>query len=381
MEIAEIEVRDFQYELEDVGTRNGNWVYDPGHTAEPPGFVLTVRTTDGAEGHARAPLFAGPMRAQIGMVAESLIGRDPLAREAIWEDLWRRLRHTDHLGVGPIDVALWDLAGKHYGASVAELLGGTPDPLPTYASTLFVDDVEDGLSSPEAFADYARECLERGYGGFKFHGHPTGDPDADIAVSQALADEVGDAMDLMLDAGSLYPTYADALRVGRAMDDLGFFWYEDPMMDTGQSAHLATKLVRDLDTPVLGLEHVRTGAFGSADHLAADALDFVRASAHLDGGITGVRRIAETTAAFGADVELLLGGPAHRHCMAALRNTNYFEHGIVHPETEWLNHQGFVDLPDLDRDGRMPVPAGPGLGVEIDWSFVERRATGRDSWE
>ncbi|MFB6304412.1 MAG: enolase C-terminal domain-like protein [Haloferacaceae archaeon] len=377
MRISEVEVHEFDYAVEDMGTVGGNWVYEPGATLEPPGFVLTIRTADGTEGHYRGFAFTPPMVAQIGMVAEEhLVGRDPLEREGIWRDLWRALRHTDHLGLGPIDVALWDLAGKHYGESVAALLGGYRDRLPTYASTTFVDD-SGGLDGPAAFADYAAACLDAGYEGFKFHGHPESRPEFDVAICEALAARVGDEMDLMIDSSSLYETYADAVKVGKALDDLDFFWYEDPLYDGGTSATMVRKLVDEFDTPVLGLEHVRTGPYGSVTHLVDEAADLVRTSTHLDGGITGARKTANAVEGFGLDVELLLGGPSHAHLMSALRNTSYFEHGLLHPETDWILNQGYEGSPEsVADDGTMRVPDGPGLGVDIDWAFVERRGTG-----
>jgi L-alanine-DL-glutamate epimerase-like enolase superfamily enzyme len=373
MRISEIEMHEFDYEIENVGTIDGNWAYDPDSILEPPGFVLTIRTANGTEGHCRGFAFTPPAVAQIKMVAADLLGRDPLEREGIWSDLWRALRHTDHLGVGPIDIALWDLAGNHYDESVSKLLGGYRDRLPTYASTMFVDN-SGGLDSPEAFADYAEACLDRGYEGFKFHGHPDSRPDFDIAICEALAERVGNEMDLMIDSSSLYRTYADALKVGRAIDDLEFFWYEDPLWDGGESARMLRKLVATLDTPVLGLEHVRTGPYGTASHLVEEAADFIRASAHLDGGITGLMKTANAVEAFGLDTELLLGGPAHMHAMSALRNTNYFEHGLLHPESRWLFDQGYEGDPEsLADDGTMCAPDGPGLGVGIDWDFIEER--------
>ena len=378
MEIAEVELTEFAYRLEDVGQSHGHQVYSPGDVVEPPGYVLTIRTRDGLEGQYRGFSFVKPMIAQIEMAApEFLIGRDPLAREGIWYDLWTGLRHTDHLGVGPIDVALWDLAGKHYGASVAELLGGYRDRLPTYASTYFVDDEPDGLSGPEAFADYAEACRAEGYPAFKLHGHADGDPARDVEICRAVAEAVGDEMDLMLDVASEYDTYADALRVGRALDDLGFFWYEDPLADTGQSAEMAKRLGRELETPVLGLEHVRTGPFGRADHLVAGATDLVRANASLDGGITGAMKTARAIEALGSDVEFHVGGPAHLHCMAATKNSNYFEKALLHPRgIDWMLDQGFEGDVEAVDDGYVTVPDGPGLGVEIDWDFVEDRTTG-----
>ncbi|PSP76644.1 mandelate racemase [Halobacteriales archaeon QS_3_64_16] len=375
MRISEVEIDEFDYEIENVGTIDGNWAYDPDSTLEPPGFVLTIRTADGTEGHARGFAFTPPAVAQIEMVAADLLGRDPLERKGIWNDLWRALRHTDHLGVGPIDIALWDLAGEHYEESVSKLLGGYRDRLPTYASTMFVDDAG-GLDSPEAFADYAEACLDRGYEGFKFHGHPDSRPEFDIAICEALAERIGNEMDLMIDSSSLYRTYADTLEVGRAIDELEFFWYEDPLWDGGESAPMLRKLVATLDTPVLGLEHVRTGPYGTVSHLAEEAADFIRASAHLDGGITGLLKTANAVEAFGLDTELLLGGPAHMHAMSALRNTNYFEHGLLHPESRWLLDQGYEGEPEsIADDGAMRVPDGPGLGVEIDWEFIGERRT------
>jgi L-alanine-DL-glutamate epimerase-like enolase superfamily enzyme len=375
MEIAAVEIHEFTYRIEDASSGGEHLHYEPGSSVEMPGFVLTIRTDTGLEGHYRAFLFTPPMRAQIEMMAQGyLVGRDPLEREGIWQDLWKAFRHTDHLGLGPVDIALWDLAGKHHDASVSTLLGGYRDRVPAYASTFFGDDHPDGLSSPEAYAEFARECLDAGYGAFKLH--PFGDPDRDIACCRAVAEAVGDEMDLMLDPSSEYDTYAEAVKVGRALDDLDFLWYEDPMADTGQSMSMHRKLSEELDTHVLNLEHVRTGPFGRADHLAEGAVDMVRADAHLDGGITSVMKIANLVEAFGLDVELHLGGPAHLHCLSAIRNTNYFERGLLHPEIEWMTAQGFEEPVDVvDDDGMVAIPQGPGLGVDIDWDLVEERQT------
>jgi L-alanine-DL-glutamate epimerase-like enolase superfamily enzyme len=373
MRIEAVEVHEFTYRLEDVGTHEGHQVYDPGSTVEPPGFVLTIRADDGTEGHYRGFMYAPPMITQVKMAApEFLVGRDPLEREGIWQDVWKAFRHTDHLGLGPIDIALWDLAGKCYDEPVSRLLGGYRDRVPAYASTYWGDDAADGLSSPDRYAEFARECADAGYPAFKIH--PVGEPRRDIEICRAVAEAVGEEMDLMLDPASSYQTYAETLRVGNVLDELGFFWYEDPMADTGESINMAKRLAHDLRTPILGVEHVRTGPFGRADHLADEALDMVRADAHLDGGITSVMKIANLTEAFGLDVELHVGGPAHLHCMSAIRNTNYFEHGLLHPTADWMHSQALAEpVERVDSDGTIAVPEAPGLGIDIDWEFVEER--------
>ena len=375
MQIKEIEIHEFTYQLNDASTKDGHQVSSPGEVLEQPGFVLSIRTDTGLEGHYRGFMQVPGMVTQVKMAApEFLIGADPLEREGIWQELWRAFRHTDHLGLGPIDIALWDLAGKYHDTSISTLLGGYRDSIPAYASATHPGDDPDGLTNPESYADFAETCLEAGYGGFKIH--PWGEPERDIQLCQAVAERVGSEMDLMLDPASEYQTYSQALRVGRAIDELDFFWYEDPLWDTGQSAYATGQLVDELDTPMLGAEHARTGPFGRADHLIAGGMDLVRGDAHLDGGITGVMKIARVAEAFGVDVELHVGGPAHLHCLSAIRNNNYHEHGLLDPIFEWMIARGFKGDPErLNSDGTVSVPTGSGLGVDIDWDLIEKRQT------
>ena len=92
-----------------------------------------------------------------------MIGKNPLHREAIYRQLRGLCKHVGEVGIGAIDIALWDLAGKKYSCSISNLLGGYRNSLPAYASTMHGDSHKNGLSSPEAYADFAEECLELGY--------------------------------------------------------------------------------------------------------------------------------------------------------------------------------------------------------------------------
>jgi len=378
MEITRVEIHEFEYDHADVGTRpDGEAVYDPGAEATGVSYVLEVHTDAGVVGRYRDQIYAAATVPQILGVAEQfLLGRDPLDRESIWFDLRRALRHTGHLAIGPVDVALWDLAGKHYGEDVATLLGGRmQERVPAYASTMSGSPEHD---TPSTYADFARDCRDRGYPAFKIH--PLGDPDRDVEVCRAVADAVGDDMDLMLDPSSCYRRYADALAVGRALDELDFAWYEDPLRDTGDSAYAMRRLADELDTPLLGLEHSRTEPFGAIDHLFEDALDLVRVDAHLGGGLTGAMKTVHTVQSAGMDVEPHLGGAAHLHLLSAVPNARYFEHGLLHPEVgfEWTNNLGYAEpIEVVDDDGMVAVPEGPGLGIDIDWDWVEERRTER----
>lgn len=381
--ITRIESTEFSYPLEDVGTDNAgfNLVYDPGETTERKLFGVKIHTDEGITGE-----YVGgnsPGAAQINMFADYLIGENPLHRERHWSEIKRALRKYDRMGIGPIDIALWDFAGKYHDAPIHELLGTYRERFPAYAST-YQGDENGGLDSPEAFADFAEECRDRGFPAFKIHGWGGGDAsrdiDREVATVHAVGERVGDDMDLMLDPACEYETFADALTVGRACDEEGFFWYEDPYRDAGISQHAHRKLSERLDTPILQTEHVR-GLEPHTDFIANGATDFVRADPEYDAGITGAIKIARVAEGFGLDVEYHAPGPAQRHCLAATRNANYYELALVHPDVQNpvppVYTGGYSDLIEtVDSEGMVSVPDGPGLGVEYDWAYIDSNTTG-----
>jgi L-alanine-DL-glutamate epimerase-like enolase superfamily enzyme len=387
-EITKIESTEFSYPLEDVGTDgNGfNLVYEPGETTERKLFALEVHTDEGITGEyvgGNSPAFA-----QINTFASYLVGKNPLERERHWSEIKRGLRKYDRMGMGPIDIALWDIAGKYYGAPIHELLGTYRHRLPAYASTYHADD-NGGLDSPEAYAEFAENCREMGYGGFKIHGWGGTDNhrsvEKEIETIHAVGERVGDEMDLMTDPACELETYGDALQVGRACDEQNFYWYEDPFRDGGISEHAHEKLRQSLDTPLLQTEHIR-GIEPHTDFIANEATDFVRADPEYDAGITGAMKLARIAEGFGLDVEFHAPGPAQRHCIAAARNANYYEIALVHPEcqntTPPIYEGEYSHPPDtIDDEGTVPVPTNPGLGVEYDWDYIEDNATGDRVYE
>ncbi len=382
-EITRIEITEFSYPLEDLGTDdNGfNLVYEPGSTIESTTLAIRMETDTDVTGE--YVLVTSTSSDQLETFAKYLIGRDPLRRERHWSEVKRGMRKYDRMGIGPLDIVLWDVAGKYYGAPIHELLGTYRDQLSAYASTYHGDE-NGGLDSPDAFADFAEDCLAMGYGGFKIHGWGGSDDsrniDREIETVHAVGERVGDEMDLMLDPACEYETFGDALKVGKACDEEGFFWYEDPYRDGGISQHGHRKLRQLLDTPILQTEHVR-GLEPHTDFIAAEATDFVRADPEYDAGITGAMKIAHVAEGFGLDVEYHAPGPAQRHCMAATRNANYYEVALVHPAcgntTPPIYPGEYSDQLDaIDDEGTVPVPDGPGLGVEYDWDYIAENATG-----
>ena len=388
LEISRIESTEFSYPLQDVGTdgHGFNPVYEPGSTLDRKLFALRVHTAQGITGEyvgGNSPGFA-----QVNMFADYLLGKNPLHRERHWSELKRALRKYDRMGIGPIDIALWDIAGKYHDAPIHELLGTYRTELPAYASTYF-GDTNGGLDSPEAFADFGETCRDLGYPGYKIHSwggsDENRDVDREIATVHEVGARVGEQMNLMLDPACEYETFVDALQVGRALDEQGFYWYEDPYRDGGISQHAHGRLCEKLDTPILQTEHIR-GLEIHTDFVANGATDLVRADPEYDGGITGAMKIARVAEGFGLDVEFHAPGPARRHCMAATRNTNYYELSLVHPNCENtvppVYTDGYSDaLETVSANGTVRVPTHPGLGVEYDWGYVEANETGKRVYE
>jgi L-alanine-DL-glutamate epimerase-like enolase superfamily enzyme len=377
--ITRIELHEYAFTLQELGVDyNGfNLVYEPGGRISRKGYVLRILTDMGVVGE-----YAGGGAAEystLATISQYLIGKNALERERIYSDVRRALRQVARIGIAPVDIALWDLAGRYYNAPVCRLLGGYKERLPCYASTYHGDEQPGGLSSPEAYADFALQCREIGYPAFKIHGWGRAPIAKEMATVRAVREKVGNGMDLMLDPACEYTTFGDALKVGWACDEARFFWYEDPYRDGGISQFAHRKLRQLIKTPLLQTEHVRS-LEPHIDFVIAEATDFVRGDVGYDG-ITGVMKLAHASEALGIDIEFHGPGPAQRQCMAAVRNTNYYEMGLVHPKaaashSEQLYADGYRDdLDAIDQDGCVPVPQGPGLGVAINWEWVERNRT------
>ena len=160
--------------------------------------LLCLRTDDGVEGHA----FLGSASNSAATDAQGLIthlkpilmGRDPVLREAIVAELWRRQRSACVRCIGAVDVALWDLVGKAMGQPIHRLLGTFRESVPAYASSAV-------LPSPEAYAEEALKHKEGGWAAYKIH--PPTEWRKDIKVCESVRRAVGDYT-IMLDSTWAY---------------------------------------------------------------------------------------------------------------------------------------------------------------------------------
>lgn len=384
--IERIELTLFEVEIPDMTADPSGFgiAYSPGKTGKQQRFAVKVFADTGVvgeyvpgRGRARVVMGAGEALGQM------LIGRPALARESNYTRLRRLTKHVGEVGIGALDIALWDLAGKHHGAPVYQLLGGDRTRLPAYASTLHGDEHPDGLSSPEAYADFAEACYELGYRAYKMHGWSAGDVARETEMLRAVAKRVGGRMRIMYDSSCHLKTLADAIEIGRVADECGLYWYEDPYADGGLSMHGHKMLKQSgVKTPIMIGEHVRN-LETMVDMMAAGATDFARVDPDYDGGVTASVKVAHAAEGLGMDVEVHSCGPAMRHVMAACRNSNYYEVNLVHPKcpNAWslpIYEGGYSDQLDcVDADGCVPIPDGPGFGMAYDWTAIDRAAIGK----
>jgi L-alanine-DL-glutamate epimerase-like enolase superfamily enzyme len=297
-----------------------------------------------------------------------LVGQDPLWREYLWQRAWRAIRY--HIPQGElffnylqaIDIALWDLAGKAAGMSIAQLLGQWRDRVPAYHRAGNLD-----------AKDAVREALEakaQGYHGYKDHSYRG--PKGNIEIAEALRAAVGPDWPLMHDPVEQY-TYPEALMVGRELERLNYYWLEEPFRDYDLGR--LKRLSDSLDLPILALEKMPGGAYSAAQFIAAGACDIVRNGQHM-GGITGMIKVAHLAEAHGMNAEPVSEGPcfgfAHLQVDGATSNAEFFETGYraIVTHGDLARSVGVLNPPTCEN-GFVAIPDGPGLGIELDRDRAE----------
>ena len=189
--------------------------------------LVTIKTDQGVEGHAflgssSRPASGGDANLIVKIVKPMLVGENPLDRERHFQRMWARMRMNNQLrALGAVDVALWDLAGKIANMPVHQLMGSYRTSVPAYASSSV-------LPSAEAYCEEALSFKARGWTAYKIH--PPTEWQTDIRICEAVRKAVGDDYRLMLDSTWSY-SYVEALRVGQAIERLGYYWYEDPLVE------------------------------------------------------------------------------------------------------------------------------------------------------
>jgi len=299
--------------------------------------------------------------------APMLLGEDPLNIERIWHKMLMEPTYWDQKGQGVsaasgVDMALWDIAGKHFDAPVHRLLGGDAagtGKIQAYASDLF-------WNTPESMARTAQGYILDGFPAVKTHlGNGL---EADEMRVMAIKDAIGNAK-LMVDMNCGYGR-VEALKIGRMLERHDVFWYEEPLSpyDVDGYAWLRSKL----DIPIATGENEYT-KWGFRELFLRKGVDYAMPDIMRCGGITETRKICALAEAF--DVMVTphsyttgVGLAATIQLMACTPNCQWLEMDTTpYPLFESL----LIDPLEIDTEGCVTIPHNPGLGVELPEGLVE----------
>jgi L-alanine-DL-glutamate epimerase-like enolase superfamily enzyme len=375
--IDKVEVKRFYAEVENFerdytdDVAAGTMMYRKGAVLKRPCLMIRVHS----EGHVGEYANWAPSGSWDTAVASAkmALGRDWREREGIWRAGRRANRPGNPYGLSFVDIALWDLAGKVYGASLSDMLGGFRKEIRAYASCNN-GDRQGNLSSKEDVADFFLGLKQRGWRGFKMHSWNDGDRNEEAENVLHMRDSLGAEVDLMLDPACVFDSLSDAIYVGRACSEAAFRWIEDPLRPIGLGAYQHKKLREAISIPVLQTEHV-AGPEAKADFLLAGGTDLLRADCHYDLGVTGCLKTLGFGESLGVSVEFHAPSPVHRHLVAAQQSETMYEVANVSPAMDDPSPPiytcGYSDnISAISAKGTLPVPTGPGVGVAYDHDLI-----------
>lgn len=329
-------------------------------------------------------------------LAPLLLGADPMSRAELWQRMFHTLYNGGLIGgiggnaVSAVDIALWDLVGKALDVPIHVLLGGAiRTRVPVYATGLYYRKDE----WPDKLPAEARGYVEAGFQGMKTKVGGLS-PHADRARVQALREVVGPDVHLMVDANQAFDVPA-AIRMGRMLADLDLLWFEEPVHAQDLTGYAQVKAALP-HLPLAGGEGLRT-RFDCSAYAHAGAVDILQPDVVNVGGITEMQRVIAMANAMRIRVYPHVWGSAvmvaaSLHLAATIPPTS-----SAHTLRPWLQEpiMEFDQTPNALRtelletpfacgaDGKVPVPTGPGLGLTLRQSAVDRYCIAQQTstWE
>lgn len=326
--------------------------------------LARVRTADGVEGIGYVVKQRGDLVRAIAQAAselgEHLIGCSVLEPEAAWRKLaklsdWIGPGGLQHWALAPLDIALWDAAGKAQSQPLWQLLGGYRDSLPAYASDRLWYSL--GLSELE---ESAAAHAKAGHTAIKLRLGASPDREMQAGRVRAAQQGAGPGVDVMVD-GTQSWDYPTAALLGPALEEAGITWLEDPLYhdDIEGLASLAARL----DIPVTGGENLYT-LTQFRRTFEARALDIAILDLFRVGGITPWRKIAALADSFRLPICGHVVPEVHVHLLAAVPNGHKVEY--MPRSTEIL-----ANMP-APVDGVLRPAEGAGHGLQLDERSVKR---------
>ena len=350
--------------------------------------LVEVQTDEGVTGWGEC---FGPGNIAIGnkaivekVIQPIILGMDPVDRDVIWHKVYNLLRDHGQKGMpmqslSGVDIALWDIAGKVAGLPLHKLIGGAHRAdIPCYGYGMMLRD-EPIVDLAKRFEDEAAAIKGMGFVATKMK---TGfGPKPDIKLCEAVRRGVGDDFKFMVDANHCYTT-SDAFYVGRALEELDAYWFEEPIAPEDLDGY--RELRAGLKVNISGGE-AEFNRWGWRSILENRGLDIAQPEVCALGGVSEYLRVLALCHAHFTPVINHVWGSAiavatNLHLLAAMpplpgglhpwepmlefdtTDNKFRDELLVKP----LNIQEQVKL----NAGRVTIPAGPGIGVEPDLAFI-----------
>jgi L-alanine-DL-glutamate epimerase-like enolase superfamily enzyme len=335
-------------------------------------LTVRVRDIDGAEGMGYTyTVNAGgsAVRALIDdYLAARLLGQDADLTEKLWQDMWWHLHYAGRGGhvtsaISAIDVALWDLRSRRAQQPLWRYLGGSDPSIPVYAGGIDLDlSIDELLDQSDQFQESGFRAIKMKVG--------RRNPREDVERAERMREHLGDDFPLMVDANMKW-TADEAVRVSRALGDLGLVWLEEPTIPDDVAGH--ARIVREGAVPVAAGENLHT-LYEFENYISAHALSYPEPDVCNCGGITVFRKVCALAEARNL---LVTSHGAHDltvHLLAATSHRTYMEmHGF--------SLDPFLAKPLQVVDGSVLAPEAPGHGVDLEWDRLEPYRAGRPRYE
>lgn len=297
-----------------------------------------------------------------------VVGMNPLHYEEIWHKLQRQSRRigigVNSMAIAAIDIAVWDIMGKHYNVPLYKLLGGSRDRIPAYISEVILspdDTVDDLLGRVDHY-------MERGYRTVKIKiGRPDFEEDLERIVK--VKERLGPGGTVLVDLNQKFSS-AEALAKCAKLDHLNLGWIEEPMLYHDVQAH--SRLKQSIVTP-LALGESLHSKHQVLEYLKADAVDFVQADVAFVGGITEWLKIAHLANVFGKPVAPHYMMEISLQLLCGVQNAFMLENVVGGSFSEL----GLLETPITVEGGVGVPPDRPGHGIQFLPSELAKYEIGR----
>ena len=334
------------------------------------GSFTEVRTDGGITG-----IGPGMHPMLLDSVKEYLIGKSALQVEQHAAALNYYVPNLKYQGIAGVDIALWDIVGKAAGMPLYKLWGGDKDKVIPYASMVL-------LSTPEERAAQASSLSAQGWQAMKVRLHHETIAE-DIRTIEAIREAVGDEMTLMADgnqaqsSGDWQPgvqwNAQRAYETASELQDMNVYWLEEPL--TRYNYDGLAELSSKLEIPIAGGEN-NPGVNEFVQICEQGVYSLLQPESMVMNGLTNLRKIGVLAELYGKEIVPHHGGGnigviAHMHLVASWRHAPFME--LLHdpPVGHYRNKFSIMpNAPEVDPDGFMSLPQGPGLGIEIDPDLI-----------